>query len=330
MKNLFQNLAVLFFALSVLFMVSSCEDNSLDEPVNTNTTQITEFKESKLISFDEIERITSRVLPGEMSYTPVNQPPLERRNKNASRENTTYYFYATIEGDSRAGENLSGELQVSVTMYSGLFKLLRGKFVAADGEESETRGAILADGTVYLIIEMKDEVLVYGTGIENATTKGITGSFTTYIPDGPINQGSWIANPKDMETPSDTIVDILTNDRRGRFTTLTAALDSAALSDTLRGGIFTVFAPTDAAFEALDAIPEGEALRNALLHHVVNGKLDTRAINTQKTLTPLFGDDLTIGFNGALFTVNETVQIIHSNVEASNGYIHVIDAVLVP
>ena len=87
MKNLFRNLALLYFALSILFMVSSCENNSLEEPIDTNTTQVTEFTESKLISFDEIERITSRALPGEMSFTPVHQSPLERRSKNASREN---------------------------------------------------------------------------------------------------------------------------------------------------------------------------------------------------------------------------------------------------
>ncbi len=307
-------------------MVFSCEDNSLDETTEQNTTQTEKFSESTLVSFDKIEQITSRITPGELSYgiTPKNLV-----DKNASRENATYYFYATINEGNRTGENLNGELQVSVTLYSGLFKILRGKFIDANGEESNARGAILADGKVYLIIEMKDDVLVYGIGQENENTQGIIGSFSIFSTDGAISKGSWLANPKDMETPTDTIVDILANDRRGRFTSLISALDTAGLTNTLRGnGPFVIFAPTDEAFAALDTLPEGDALKNLLLHHVVNGKLDTRAINTQKTLTPLFGDNLTIGFNGTLFTVNETVQIIHSNIETSNGYIHVIDAVL--
>jgi len=106
----------------------------------------------------------------------------------------------------------------------------------------------------------------------------------------------------------------------GNFTTLVAAVEAAGLVDTLKGeGPFTVFAPTDEAFAAL---PEGTvealladipALTAILTYHVVPGRV--------------MSTDLTDGMMAA--TVNGA-NVTTADIEASNGVIHVIDAVILP
>jgi transforming growth factor-beta-induced protein len=124
----------------------------------------------------------------------------------------------------------------------------------------------------------------------------------------------------------------------GNFTTLVGALEAAGLVETLSGeGSFTVFAPTDDAFAALPAgaldslVADTEALTNVLLYHVVDGKvmsfqvvdLDGESVET------LSGDSITVMIDGEMVKINEST-VIAADVEATNGVIHVIDAVLLP
>ena len=122
----------------------------------------------------------------------------------------------------------------------------------------------------------------------------------------------------------------------GDFTTLVAAVQAAGLVDALKGeGPFTVFAPTDAAFAALpagtvDALladPTGD-LTQILLYHVVSGKVMAGDLSEGLTAATLQGKDLTFTLaDGA--KVNG-VNIVATDIETSNGVIHVIDAVLLP
>jgi len=134
-----------------------------------------------------------------------------------------------------------------------------------------------------------------------------------------------------------TIVDIAVAD--GRFTTLVAALTAADLVETLSGdGPFTVFAPTDDAFAALPAgtldtllLPESkQALTDILLYHVVSGKVMAADVVTLSGATTVLGKDVTITVKDGKVFLNDTVQVIITDIEASNGVIHVIDAVLLP
>lgn len=134
-----------------------------------------------------------------------------------------------------------------------------------------------------------------------------------------------------------TIVDIAVAD--GRFTTLVAALTAAELVETLSGeGPFTVFAPTDDAFAALPAgtldtllLPESkQALTDILLYHVVSGKVMAADVVTLTSATTVLGKDATITVKDGKVFLNDTVQVIITDIEASNGVIHVIDAVLLP
>jgi uncharacterized surface protein with fasciclin (FAS1) repeats len=131
-----------------------------------------------------------------------------------------------------------------------------------------------------------------------------------------------------------TIVDIAVAD--GRFTTLVTALQAAGLVETLSGeGPFTVFAPTDDAFAAL---PEGtldslladkEALTNVLLYHVVSGEVLAADVVNLDTADTVLGQPVDISVDGETVKVNEA-NVIITDIQASNGVIHVIDSVLIP
>ncbi|MFN2339715.1 MAG: fasciclin domain-containing protein [Halanaerobium sp.] len=122
------------------------------------------------------------------------------------------------------------------------------------------------------------------------------------------------------------------------FNTLATALTEAELIETLKGeGPFTVFAPTDAAFAAL---PEGtldslladkEQLTNVLLYHVVSGKVMAEDVLTMDgaMVETVFGEEIEISIEDGMVYINDA-QVTTTDIEASNGVIHVIDAVLVP
>jgi transforming growth factor-beta-induced protein len=135
--------------------------------------------------------------------------------------------------------------------------------------------------------------------------------------------------------PLPNIVEIAVAD--GRFGTLVAAVTAADLVETLQGeGPFTVFAPTDDAFAAL---PEGTvaalledipALTDILLYHVVSGDVMAETVVTLESATTVQGSDVSITVNDDGVFLNDTVQVIITDIQASNGVIHVIDAVLLP
>jgi uncharacterized surface protein with fasciclin (FAS1) repeats len=123
----------------------------------------------------------------------------------------------------------------------------------------------------------------------------------------------------------------------GSFGTLVAAVQAAGLVETLKGeGPFTVFAPTDAAFEAL---PDGtvedllkpenkDQLVSVLTYHVVPGKVMSSDLSEGMTATTVQGGDVTITLEGGPKINGATIST--PDVETSNGVIHVIDAVILP
>ena len=121
----------------------------------------------------------------------------------------------------------------------------------------------------------------------------------------------------------------------GSFTTLVAAVEAAGLVETLKGeGPFTVFAPTDEAFAALPAgtveglLEDPEALAAILTYHVVPGKVMSTDLSNNMMATTVNGADVTIMTEGGV-TV-DGANVVTADIEASNGVIHVIDAVILP
>ncbi len=123
----------------------------------------------------------------------------------------------------------------------------------------------------------------------------------------------------------------------GSFTTLVAAVQAAGLVETLKGpGPFTVFAPTDAAFAALPAgtvedllKPENKDKLIAILtYHVVAGKVMSTDLTEGMMAKTVQGGDLTITLAGGAKVNGAAVSA--ADIAATNGVIHVVDAVLLP
>jgi len=123
----------------------------------------------------------------------------------------------------------------------------------------------------------------------------------------------------------------------GGFTTLVAAVQAAGLVDTLKGdGPFTVFAPTDEAFAALPEgtvenllKPENKDLLAAILtYHVVAGKVMSTDLSNNMMAATVEGSEVTIMTEGGVMV--DSANVVSADIEASNGVIHVIDAVIMP
>lgn len=124
----------------------------------------------------------------------------------------------------------------------------------------------------------------------------------------------------------------------GQFETLAAALGAADLVDTLKGdGPFTVFAPTDEAFAKL---PEGtvesllepenrDQLVAILTYHVVPGKVKAADVVKLSSATTVNGQDVSITVADDGVRIDDA-NVIATDIDASNGVIHVIDAVILP
>jgi uncharacterized surface protein with fasciclin (FAS1) repeats len=124
----------------------------------------------------------------------------------------------------------------------------------------------------------------------------------------------------------------------GQFKTLASALEAAGLVETLKGdGPFTVFAPTDEAFAKLPAgtlesllKPENKDQLVAILtYHVVPGKLEAADIVKLDEAKTVNGKTIDIKVEGDTAMVNDA-KVTKADIEASNGVIHVIDAVILP
>jgi len=124
----------------------------------------------------------------------------------------------------------------------------------------------------------------------------------------------------------------------GDFTTLVTAIKAAGLVDTLKGkGPFTVFAPTDEAFAKLPAgtvenllKPENkQKLVSILTYHVVPRKVMASEVVKLADAKTVNGQSLTITVEGQMVMV-DSAKVVKTDIECSNGVIHVIDAVVMP
>lgn len=154
----------------------------------------------------------------------------------------------------------------------------------------------------------------------------------TFLPTATAGQGYDKA-----EKARKNIVEIAAGDER--FSTLVAAVKAAGLVDALSGdGPLTVFAPTNDAFAAL---PEGtldellkpenkDKLKSILTYHVAEGKVKAEKVVTMSEVPTLQGQTVTVDASGDGVTLNGSAKVIKTDILASNGVIHVIDAVLLP
>ncbi len=225
-----------------------------------------------------------------------------------------------------------------------LYHVVPGKVMAADvtdGLEAET----LQGGTVTLTVGdgvMINDANVIATDIE--ASNGVIHVIDAVILP-PAAEAEAAATPEATEEAAEEASDdamagmniVETAIAAGNFTTLVAAVEAAGLVDALSGeGPFTVFAPTDEAFaalpegtvEALLADPTGD-LAQILLYHVISGKVMAADVTDGLEAETLQGSTVTFMVMADGVTINEA-NIVATDIEASNGVIHVIDSVILP
>lgn len=144
-----------------------------------------------------------------------------------------------------------------------------------------------------------------------------------------------VVSPFMVSAADQSIVDIPVGDEQ--FSILVQALQKAELVETLKGeGPFTVFAPTNAAFEALlkelditaEELLAREDLKDILLYHVVAGKVMSTDLEDGMMPKTVQGSTLKVDLSNGVM-INDS-SVAKADIEASNGVIHVIDKVLLP
>ena len=121
-----------------------------------------------------------------------------------------------------------------------------------------------------------------------------------------------------------------------QFSTLVAAVKAAGLVDTLSSsGPFTLFAPTNAAFDKLPAgtldslLKDPVKLKDILTYHVVSGNVKAADVVKLTKATTVEGKDVMVKVDGSMVKINES-NVTQTDISTTNGTIHVIDSVLLP
>lgn len=261
---------------------------------------------------------------------------------------TNEAFAATLEELGLTAEAVLGdpELLTNVLLYHVVDgAVFAADVVGLDGQEvttlnGETISVSVVDGGVVL----NDTVNVVATDIE--ASNGVIHVIDSVLLPLAVTGGGEEETAAEESTEEaaeepGTIVDIAAGN--ADFSTLVAAVQAAGLVDALAApdANLTVFAPTNDAFAATlaqlglsaeDVLGNTELLTSILLYHVVEGEVfaaDVVGLDGQE-VTTLNGETFTVSVVDGAVILNDTVNVVATDIDASNGVIHVIDAVLIP
>jgi len=192
---------------------------------------------------------------------------------------------------------------------------------------SKRRLPLLLVATVVLVALMS----LVGAGCSSSTTTTTAVPATTATTAAPATTATTMSTAAGGKDIVDTAA------AAGNFQTLVTAVKAAGLVGTLKGtGPYTVFAPTDAAFaklpkatlDALLADPQGE-LKQVLLYHVLPGKVMAADVKDGMEAKTVQGAPVKFSVKNGTVMINDAT-ITTTDIETSNGVIHVIDTVLIP
>ena len=194
----------------------------------------------------------------------------------------------------------------------------------------DIRAADLTDGAMVttlegsdLTIDLSDPMMPKVNGANIIATDIVTENGVIHLVDGVLTENL-------------DLIDVATVEG---FPTLVALVEQQGLTATLRsdnmGAGFTVFAPTEAAFAALSSVPTGQALTDILTYHVLDSEVASSALSDGLVVSnTVNGASFTVNISGSDVTITDqggnTVNVVVTDVMASNGLIHVIDGVILP
>lgn len=238
---------------------------------------------------------------------------------------TNAAFEALLAGLSITAEDLLNHPQLADVL---LYHVVSGQVMStslSNGMTAETLGGET------LTVDLTDGVKINAS---NVTTPDILAkNGVIHVIDQVLVPDTFQLAPATAPLPS--IVDIAVGSED--FTILVAALQKAGLVEALQAeGPFTVFAPTNTAFEALlgalgitaEELLGQPQLADVLLYHVVSGKVMSTDLQNGMTAETLGGQAIAIDLTDGV-KINDS-KVTSADIEASNGVIHVIDSVLVP
>jgi uncharacterized surface protein with fasciclin (FAS1) repeats/outer membrane protein OmpA-like peptidoglycan-associated protein len=233
-----------------------------------------------------------------------------------------------IETNSRIENDLEDKA-VALGATSASFSVQDGEICAPD---VDAVAAALRDVTGVASVEVADDCAPAAPADEPVVSETTVPATVAPVTTAPATL------PPASTAPAARDIPTLASETDG-LATLTSLVGAAGLADELSGpGPFTVFAPTDEAFEALDpdllaaVQADPDLLAQVLQYHVVAGEvraadLSTGSVDTLQgeELDVTVGDSVTIDADGSA-----TATVVMADVEASNGVVHVIDTVLIP
>ncbi|KAF5029006.1 fasciclin domain-containing protein [Methanosarcina mazei] len=176
------------------------------------------------------------------------------------------------------------------------------------------------------------------TGVEEATP--VEEVAVTEIEEEPSDEEEGIMPDEEPETGVNETAEegnltIVGAAEAAGYTTFASLVRDAGLEDTLNEGTYTVFAPTDEAFDALpegtleDLLADEQALTDVLTYHVVEGEYMASDLEDGQTLTTVQSATLPVSIADDEVTIG-TATVVEPDIVASNGVVHGIDAVLIP
>jgi transforming growth factor-beta-induced protein len=306
MKKSLLNLSLL---MSALILINACSDDDTPqaEELTENVVEIAQSNEdfSTLVTaLSEADLVGA--LSGDGPFT-VFAP-------------TNSAFASLLEESGlTVDELLASDLLSDVLLYH----VVAGKVLSTD----LSNGSVETLSGETINISVDGGVTINGSvSVTTADVEGTNG--VIHIIDGVLVPENVILNP--------TIVDIASGD--DNFSILVQALLTAELAETLAGdGPFTVFAPTNAAFEALlgalditaEELLARDDLANILLYHVVSGSVFSTDLSDGDVPTLLTENFVSISLADGV-RINDVANVTTADIKAKNGVIHVIDNVLVP
>lgn len=258
-------------------------------------------------------------------------------NDLASADNSYTVFAPRNSAFARLVAANPGALDILLADPEGLltdillYHVVPGKLMSSDVAEA-TSLTTLQGGDLAVLVAPNGSISVNGAQIVEADIPAKNG--VIHIIDG-------VLLPQDLDLPEVpatavetnplTIAEVLAED--GRFTSLLNALEATDLADVFAApGDYTLFAPTDEAFESIGELELSEAqLKSILLYHVVGDSLTRDQLATDDLVPTLSnGRPIFVNREGPNISNLSGAEVESFNINASNGIIHVIDEVMIP
>ena len=295
-------LKAMLLSAFVVFGLTGCVDD--DDPVTPPTDlNIVERAEAN----DQLSTLVSAIVDAELGSTLQGTGPFTVfAPNNAAFDNLPD---GTLE-------NLSTEQLAEILT----FHVVEGEITSSDLSASQTVETVQGE-----------EILVtVDGGTVTVNGNAVVGTPDVQASNGVIHIVDNVLLPQAFREPN--IVDRA--EELGNFTTLVGALEQTGLKSTVQYlGPFTVFAPTDAAFNNLPSGLLGslsdEELAEILQYHVLNGTVLSTDLSAEQAVPSLTQEELFITANGGV-TVNGSSNVATADVEVTNGVIHAVDQVLLP